>query len=127
MGQIERFTAISVKKSGTIYCYGTEDGPVYLGNTNQGHVMRLSRSRSQVPIELIAWHVQGKLVAFVDTAGFVIIKSVAANLRTEGGNPWIIGPIMETHITVQQGGMKELIFHSQSDLWLACSSANFYA
>ncbi|KAH8199450.1 hypothetical protein TruAng_006388 [Truncatella angustata] len=95
---------------GSLYCYGTEDGIAALCEIGRGKIMELERLESFMPIEQIAWSIDGKLVCIAQLGGKLSIKRV---LRTGvSGGPVEIQQQLELQLPPDHGHITQLIFHS---------------
>jgi WD40 repeat protein len=119
-GKIDTVSAICAQKAGPLYCYGTEEGVVNLCERGRGKVGELQRSKSFMSIEHITWSDDGKFVAFGDTSGKLVVKSIDVN--SDGIDPWSISTVMDTFVSVPGGEIVQLLFHPRGDKFLVCTA-----
>ncbi|KAH6656268.1 hypothetical protein BKA67DRAFT_551404 [Truncatella angustata] len=101
---------IAGQSVGSLYCYGTEDGIAALCEVGCGKIMELERLESFMPIEQVAWSVDGKLVCIAQLGGKLSIKRVL-RAGVNGGSVEVQQQL-ELQLPPDHGHITQLIFHS---------------
>ncbi|KAH7316947.1 hypothetical protein B0I35DRAFT_393986 [Stachybotrys elegans] len=102
------------QQTGSLYCYGTEDGVSILGEIGRGDVGEIARSTSCLPVDNMAWSKDGQLLAISDIGGRLLLKHVVRL-----SNEWTIQHKHNLVISPSQGHITHLIFHPSGNRLLA--------
>lgn len=120
--RIDSVTSLAASPSGSLYCYGTEQGAVHLYDTQRGKVATIYKSRSFLGIEQITWSHDGHYLCFSDSSKRVFIKIMDTNASVPAD--FANSTALDSVKTDLDGSITQLLFHSDSTRLMVCSTAS---
>ncbi|KAH8178825.1 NACHT domain-containing protein [Sarocladium implicatum] len=114
-------TAIAAQDTGLLYCYGTGQGVVALGEIGKGTLMEVQRSPSFMSIEHICWSDDGSLLASIDLGREITVRLVTKTATP--GSRYEIRELVRTKFPHGFARIEQLLFQNKKHQLLAISSA----
>ncbi|KAL9107796.1 MAG: hypothetical protein Q9227_007311 [Pyrenula ochraceoflavens] len=118
---VDSITVLAASPSGRFYCYGTEEGTVYLYETQQGKCADIHSSKSFMSIEQLAWSNDGRYLCFSDSSKKLFIISIASG-ATSANTP--AQSKVEVSVSATTNGhILQLLFHPASSHLMVYTSS----
>ncbi|KAK3309763.1 uncharacterized protein B0T15DRAFT_13768 [Chaetomium strumarium] len=124
--RVDRVICLAGQSFGPLYCYGTVGGVVTLGEAGRGVVCELARVSSYMQIKHIVWSGDGRLLAFSDLSGKLIVKRVARSGQQR--SMWETSDEFGVKISPKDGNIiSQLIFHPTGSEIFAATPVNLFS
>ncbi|KAI9840372.1 MAG: hypothetical protein M1830_007948, partial [Pleopsidium flavum] len=121
---LEPITALAVSPKASIYCAGNEDGVVDLYSITSGKMMELWRSRNFMTVDHLTWGQDGRHIASTEFGGTIRVTMVDPPASQESAVAWSVGTALEGKVTVESGGIRQLLLSPTSTFLLVSSQGS---
>lgn len=116
--RIDSITVLAASPMGRLFCYGTQNGIVWLRDTESGKPTGIYSSKGFLSIVKISWSGDGRYICFSDSSRKIFVVSIIR----EPHNELHVG--MKAAVAmgkIAEGPIQQVLFHPESSQLLVCA------